>query len=466
MAEIFVVDDDIMLQEMLVRQLQISGHTISCSSTLNEGLQQVLAGKFDIVLLDVQLPDGNGLEYIPKFKNAKSSPEVVIITGKGDHDGAEKAIISGAWGYIEKPHVIKELLLHIARVHQYRQEKSKAKSVPLVLKRDAIIGSSLRLTKCLNRLAEAASSDASVLITGETGTGKELFAKAIHENSKRSEHNFVIVDCASLTESLIESTLFGHVKGAFTGAEKNRQGLVQLADGGTLFLDEVGELPLSMQKTFLRVLQERCYRPVGTTREEHSDFRIIAATNIDIKNSVDQGLFRNDLLFRLKAFSLQLPPLRERKQDIKTLTRYFLTQICDRSRLECKGIAPEFIEHLTSYNWPGNVRELQQTLEQVLASSVETPTLFACHLPERFRIRQVQAAIQKSPAQPAPEIAPVVEDLTPLPWNRYKSNYERQYIYELMHHAKGSITKACQVSQLSRARIYQLREKHGLLASP
>ena len=464
MAEIFVVDDDVMLQQMLVRHLRRSGHQASSASTLAEGIKQVIAGEYDVVFLDVQLPDGNGLEYIPKFMGASSSPEVIIITGKGDKNGAEKAIVSGAWAYIEKPNVIKELILHLTRALQYREEKNKVAKVPVVLKRDSIIGNSPLLIKCLDWVARAAVSDASVLITGETGTGKEIFARAIHENSARAGKNFIIVDCAALPEHLIESTLFGHVKGAFTGAESNREGLIRLADGGTLFLDEVGELPVSMQKTFLRVLQERTYRPVGAAREEHSDFRVVAATNIDIDHSVDQGTFRNDLLYRLKAFSFSLPPLRKRKEDIKALTMYLLARMWDRSGLEHKGIVPDFIEHLSAYDWPGNVRELQQTLEQVVACTVETPTLFAYHLPEHFRIQQAQAAIQSPPSNSCP-VVPPIEPLVPAPWQDYKSNYEQQYIYDLMRYAKGSVTMACQVSQLSRARLYQLREKYGLLAS-
>ena len=464
MAEIFVVDDDVMLQEMLVRQLQRSGHQAGCASTLAEGLERVTAGEYDVVFLDVQLPDGNGLEYIAKFKGVPSSPEVIIITGKGDKNGAKKAIVSGAWAYIEKPNVIRELLLHLTRALQYRKEKYKTETVPVVLKRDAIVGNSPLLIKCFDQVARAAVSDASVLITGETGTGKEIFARAIHENSARAGKNFIIVDCAALPENLIESTLFGHVKGAFTGAESDREGLVRLADGGTLFLDEVGELPVPLQKTFLRVLQERTYRPVGSTREEYSDFRVVAATNIDIAHSVDQGTFRSDLLYRLKAFSFTIPPLRKRKEDIRILTRYLLARMWDRSQLEYKGIAPDFIEYLMAYDWPGNVRELQQTLEQVVARTVETPTVFAYHLPEHFRIQQAQAAIQSSPPYSSPPVSSA-EDPAPPPWQEYKRKYEKQYIYDLMRHAKGNVTMACQVSQLSRARLYQLREKYGLLAS-
>ena len=323
MADIFVVDDDLVLQEMLVSRLERSGHSANCASTLEEGLKAVIKGEYDVILLDVQLPDGNGLEYLQRFKTVPSAPEVIIITGKGDEHGAEKAITSGAWSYIEKPDVIRELLLHLTRALQYREEKIKGYKIPLVLKRDAIFGNSTPLTKCLDQVAQAASSDASVLITGETGTGKELFARAIHENSRRAGREFITVDCAALPETLIESILFGHVSGAFTGAVNDQEGLISLADGGTLFLDEVGELSLNIQKTFLRVLQEQSFRPVGSTFEKQCDFRIVAATNSDVEKCIGQGTFRSDLLYRLKAFSFTAPPLRERKEDIKLLATYF-----------------------------------------------------------------------------------------------------------------------------------------------
>jgi two-component system, NtrC family, response regulator len=464
MADIFVVDDDIVLQEMLVSRLRRSGHTASCASTLEEGIRKVLEGDCDVVLLDVQLPDGNGLEYIPRFKAMPSCPEVIIITGKGDEDGAKKAITSGAWSYIEKPDVIRELMLHVTRALQYRKEKCKGAKIPIVLKRDAIIGSNALLVKCLDQVAQAASSDASVLITGETGTGKELFARAIHENSRRAHKKFITVDCAALPETLIESILFGHVAGAFTGATNNQKGLVSLADGGTLFLDEIGELPLNIQKTFLRVLQEQSFRPVGSTTEKKSDFRIIAATNIDVEKCVEQGKFRSDLLYRLKAFSFTAPPLKDRKEDIRLLSIHFLTCICDRSNVQCKGIDPDFIEHLNGYDWPGNIRELKQTLEQVVASAVRAPTLFACHLPEHFRIRQAQGAVQS----PSITEMPIVVDtetgqLEPLLWVDSRNNHERKYIHDLMQYTEGNVKLACQFSQLSRARLYQLREKHGLI---
>jgi two-component system, NtrC family, response regulator len=282
MADVLIVDDDKSLAEMLVGQIVAAGHKAEAANTLAEGSNKIKKNAFDVVLLDVQLPDGNGLEYLPQFKDARSKPEVIIITGQGEADGAEKAILSGAWSYIEKPYVFRELSLHLSRALQYRQEKKKVVEVPVALKRERIIGSSKSLSKCLDQVARAACCDVSVLITGATGTGKELFAKAIHENSARSGKHFVVVDCAALPETLIESILFGHVKGAFTSAEKQQDGLVRHAHGGTLFLDEVGELSIGIQKTFLRLLQEHEYRPVGSSKHEYSDFRLVAATNRDL----------------------------------------------------------------------------------------------------------------------------------------------------------------------------------------
>ncbi len=465
MANVFIVDDDLMLQEMLSSHLQREGHSTSCSSTIRDGIEQVMTGEYDIVFLDVQLPDGNGLEFIPQFKAATSSPEVVIITGKGDENGAEKAIVSGAWNYIEKPDVIKEVLLNLTRIMQYREERSKARKIPLVLKRNAIIGNSPLLNSCLHHIAHAAVSDACVLITGETGTGKEITAKTIHENSLRAGNNFIVVDCAALSEDLIESILFGYVKGAFTGAARDREGLISQADGGTLFLDEIGELPIHLQKNFLRVLQEHRYRPVGSTHEIESNFRIIAATNIDIEAAVQQRKFRNDLFYRLKGISFVLPPLRKRKEDIALLTRHFLAQVCEKSHIQHKGMAGDFMEHLMAYKWPGNIRELQQTLEEVIAFATEAPTLWAKHLPEFFRIRYARAAV----VSPVPSTTNnSLAEIPPgqMTWQAYKNSYEKRFITELMAHCEENVNLACKLSQLSRTRLYQLRNKYGLTSSP
>jgi two-component system NtrC family response regulator len=459
MADILIVDDDSMLAEMLTEHLARAGHCAWTADTLANGVHLAQSNSFDVVFLDVQMPDGNGLDAFPRFAEVTSRPEVIIMTGSGDPDGAKKAIQSGAWSYLEKPHVLRNLLLPLTRALQYREEKAKI-GVPVALKRDAIIGKSPLINACLDLVAKAAACDANVLITGETGTGKEVFARAIHENSGRSRQPFVVVDCASLPDTLIESTLFGHVKGAFTGADRTVTGLIKMAHGGTLFLDEVGELPERMQKTFLRVLQERWFRPIGSTKEEFSDFRVIAATNRDIEQEAENATFRSDLLYRLRSLFLHLPPLRERKEDIRPLTRHFLTRLCDRAQVGTKGIADELFDHLLAYDWQGNVRELQQTMEEVFANSVGHPTLFAYHLPQRIRVCKTLEGISNESSRSA--CAAKSAEAVPLSWRAFKSAQEQHYLRQLLAFTKGNIKEACQVSGLSRARLYQLISLYGL----
>jgi two-component system NtrC family response regulator len=263
------------------------------------------------------MPDGNGLDYLPSLREASSSPEVIIITGAGDPDGAELAIKSGAWDYVQKGATsIKDMMLPLTRAMEYIKEK-RTKRPPIVLKRAGIAGDSRAIRECLDLVSQAASSQTSVLLTGETGTGKELFARAIHENSSRASKSMVVVDCTALPDTLVEGLLFGHEKGAFTGADKTQEGLIQQADGGTLFLDEIGELPLTVQKTFLRVFAGTPFSTDGGQKERESDFRLVAATNRDLEQMVREGQFRQDLLYRLKAFSIELPPLREHRRTFR-----------------------------------------------------------------------------------------------------------------------------------------------------
>lgn len=462
-----IIDDDPMIVDFVVRHLQFSGFRAQGLNRLVDGVRYVENEAVDVVLLDVFLPDGNGLEALPRIKSAGCRPEVIIITGEGDPDGAELAIRHGAWDYIEKPLSIQKLTLPLTRALEYRESRDQA-ACPRILHRAAIVGSSPEIQECLNGVARAAAGDAPVLIHGETGTGKELFARAIHDNSARRGGNFVVVDCASLPESLVESVLFGHKKGAFTGAEHNRRGLIAKANGGTLFLDEIGELPLSVQKSFLRVIQERRFRPIGEDTEQTSDFRIVAATHQNLEDMRKSGRFRADLLFRIRAMEVDLPPLRQRKGDISDLVYYFNRKRCEQSGREVKGISTDFLEMLEKHDWPGNVRELVHAVESALMIAGDDPALYSRHLPDHLRVRMARRSIQRKPSQKAEiSVAPVEQSPETVPPFRIfrqqaLDEIERSYLGRLIHAAAGSQERACRLSGLAKSRLYELLKKHRL----
>ncbi|MBW1861681.1 MAG: sigma-54-dependent Fis family transcriptional regulator [Deltaproteobacteria bacterium] len=463
MSNILIVDDDKMLCKTLSRYIEKIGHDVTHALTLEDGLREVSSNDFDVVFLDVRLPDGDGLDALSKMERTSSGPEVIIITGAGDPDGAELAIRSGAWAYIEKPLSMENVALQLTRALQYRKEKAQA-GLPVALRTEGIIGSSTELKTCLDLLAQCANSEASVLITGETGSGKEVFARSIHENSARRGGNFVVVDCAALPETLVGSILFGHDKGAFTGAERARTGLVQDADGGTLFLDEVGELPLMIQKDFLRVLQEGRFRPLGSNKERESNFRLISATNRDLEVMLESGQFRQDLFFRIQSVRIEVPSLRSRPQDIKDLAVYYMGKLCEREGIETKGFSPEFFDTLNAYDWPGNIRELIHTMERVLTVARFEPTLFPRYLPQKVRIHVARASIRKKedgkdnsvidkdPALSLPTLQKVREEAL--------SRVERQYLHDLIILTRRDIREACRISGLSRSRLYDLLKKY------
>ncbi len=465
MAEILIVDDDEMMCSTLSALVTRKGHVARPAMTLKQALAMAEQGQFDVVFLDVQMPDGNGLDALPAIEMSPSKPEVIIMTGYGDPNGAELAIKSGAWDYIEKGFSIKEITLSLERALQYRKEKQEVirHRKPVSLKRDGIIGSSPALLSCLDQVAQAAASDANVFINGETGTGKELIARAVHDNSQRRQENFVVVDCTSLPETLVESLLFGHEKGAFTGADRAQDGLVLQAHKGTLFLDEVGELPPVLQKAFLRVLQERRFRPLGQSKEKTSEFRLIAATNRDLDAMVEAGHFRSDLLFRLRSFVIELPPLRERMEDIHILTRYYVDKFCARYGMPSKGFAPEFLEMLSLYPWPGNVRELVNTLERALAAAHFDQTLYSKHLPSHIRVHVRRAEMENSSTEKN-EINLNVSDIPTLQDFREAiyQQAENEYLLKLMATSADDIAAACRISGLSQSRLYALLKKHGI----
>ncbi len=325
-----------------------------------------------------------------------------------------------------------------------------------------IIGCSRQLDESLRLLCEAAATDACVLLNGETGTGKELFARALHARSARAQGNFVTVDCTVLPETLVGSLLFGHEKGSFSGAVRSCEGLVRQAHHGTLFLDEVGELSPTLQKAFLRVLQEPSFRPIGGDAEVASDFRLVAATNRDLQRGVDNGQFRADLLYRLQACRIELPPLRRRSEDIQLLAGYHLDRLCRRHGQPAKQMTPEFLRTLALYPWPGNVRELFSTLEQTLFAARFEATLFPRHLPQHVRIQVARSRLEAQRAAlqtfntPASGTLPRLHELR----SEVFGQAEQQYLASLVQLTGQDVRRACQLSGLSRSRLYALLKKH------
>ncbi len=464
MAHILVVDDDPQINQAISAIAGQDGHATESALTLAEGMNRIENENYDVIFLDVKLPDGNGLDMLPRIQALDDAPEVIIITGFGDPDGAELAIKRGVWDYLQKPSSARQIKLTLSRAVQYREKRTPRKSSDSI-SRNGIIGNHPQLISALDKAAQASETEAHVLITGQTGTGKELIALSIHNNSGRSQQNFVVVDCAALPENLVESVLFGNVKGAFTGADKYRDGLVKQADGGTLFLDEVGELPLSIQKSFLRVLQEKRFRPVGAKKEISSRFRLVSATNRNLDKMVEEGRFREDLLFRLRTIVIELPPLRQMKSDIPELISHYLKKICRKYGTEMKKISPEIVDILTHYSWPGNVRELIQALERAISAAQFDPVIYPKHLPDHIRVAALKSALsgetaerEAYPGYEKIEDMPPIQDIRDLAVDRV----ENKYLKDLMAFTKGNIKRSCRISGLSRSRLYTLLKKHGV----
>jgi DNA-binding NtrC family response regulator len=461
MARLLIIDDDVKICMVLSRLIESMGHEASAAHTLEEGLGRASTNQYDIVLLDLEFPEGNGLQILPDLLKVSSSPEVIIITGTGDTRGAELSFKYGVWDFIQKPFTLDEASLPITRALQYRSEKGSTKQ-PVFLDRTNIVGDSDAIRICLGEIARTSVTDASVLITGETGTGKELFAKAIHQNSARSKGPFITVDCGALPETLAESALFGHEKGAFTGADKRQDGLILQAQGGTLFLDEIGDLLLNIQASLLRTLQEHRIRPLGGKKELPVDFRLVSATNRDLDQMVKEKTFREDLLFRIRAMGIILPPLRNRKQDLQEIAIRKIHEMGQRYGLGLKGVSSDFLMHLNAHHWPGNVRELINVLEYALAAAGQDPTLVPKHLPPAYRITRLDFDSERTKIASAQKAeTPDVHAVFPS-WSAYRQQSEENYLRMLLAKAGDSREKACNLSGISQSRLYDLLKKHNL----
>ncbi|MDX1632059.1 MAG: sigma-54 dependent transcriptional regulator [Thermoanaerobaculia bacterium] len=385
---ILIVDDEEVLRDVLTTLVRKEGHTALTARTGEEALTVLDREEIDLVLLDLMLPEMSGMEVLKQIRDSDPDQVVVVITAYSSIEGAIEAMREGAFHYIPKPFKNEEVLHTIRKGLEKRRLTSENRALKAQLRErfgfDQIIGKSKPMQKVFELIELAAPSKSNILILGESGTGKELVAKAIHHHSRRADGPFVTVNSGSMPADLLESNLFGHVKGAFTGAVSHKKGLFEMADGGTIFFDEIGNVPLDTQSKLLRVIQEKEFMRLGGVETLHADVRILAATNVDLQKQVDAGKFREDLFYRLHVITIALPPLRERTEDIPLLARHFLERYAEENRKEIEEIHPDAMERLMSYHWPGNVRELENVVERAVVLSTE-PVLTEELLPENLR---------------------------------------------------------------------------------
>lgn len=400
--KILFADDEMVLQELMSSELPRMGHEVTVCP---DGLTAAAAlerNTYDCVLVDLDMPGLSGIQVITKAKQQSPDTEAIVLTGKSSLDSAVAALRQGAFDYITKPYRLADLAKLLDRVAAKRELKNKCRALEKRLERlegsPKLIGQGFQMERVRRLIAKVAPTDSTVMILGETGTGKELVARALHDESPRADMPFVAINCGALPESLIESELFGHRKGAFTGADEQRIGLFEVAHGGTIFLDEIGELPKAMQAKLLRVLETGDIRRVGDNESFQVDVRVVCATHRNLEEMVEQGDFREDLMFRVNTFEIQLPPLRERLEDIPELACHLYRRFRPGSKPGDVLFTPEAIELLQAHTWPGNVRELANVVEHATILCDKIP-ITVDHLPHRFGQRKTRGS-RKSPIGP------------------------------------------------------------------
>jgi len=399
-GRVLVVEDDRAQAEAMAEALRRAGHTCTVATDPRQALERLGRDEFDLVLTDLVMEGADGMEILRRAKRADPETEVLMVTGHGTIETAVQAIRQGASDYITKPLNVGELRSRVAKALEHRRLVRRTEQLSQQLEErfgfEGIIGHSAAMQPVLRTCRQVAPTDATVLIEGESGTGKELVAKALHANSRRKDRNFVALNCAALSEGILESELFGHEKGAFTGAVARRQGRFEHADGGTLFLDEVGDMPASTQIKLLRVIEDGEIVRVGSNEPRKVDVRLLSATNQDLDELVKRGKFREDLYFRLRVVRIILPPLRERREDIPLLIEHYLKHLADQHGRPARSISPEAQRVLSAYDWPGNIRELINTLE----------TMVLLAPGERLEVSDLPPEIRpQSPVPPAADLA-------------------------------------------------------------
>ncbi len=456
---VLVVDDEEAMRHVLLVFLQDRGFTVRAASSVAEALRELEVRPYDVVVTDVRMPGGSGIDLVRKGRDLAPETSFLVMSAYGTQELALEAMKAGAVDYVSKPFKPDELVLKLRMAEErdgFQRELRRLKAELRDEKGlDALVGESAPMQELARQVRRIAVVKTTVLVTGESGTGKELVARALHELSPRAREPFVAVNCGAIPEPLIESELFGHVKGAFTDASKSRKGLFAEADGGTIFLDEVGELPQAMQVKLLRVLQEEEIRPVGEARSQKVDVRVIAATHQDMAEMVKQGRFREDLFYRLNVVGLKLPSLRERPDDVPRLAEHFVAKFNARLRRDppVRRITDEAMAVMRTYAWPGNVRELENTIERALVLA-EGDELGADALPEKLR--------GGAPAPAGQGVRPAAASVVPddeLSIKKATRMIEEHLIVRALERTGGNRTRAAQLLEIShRALLYKIKE--------
>ena len=446
---ILIVDDDASMCELLEAWLVKRGFEVTWRTAGTEVLDLLRTLEVDVIVTDINMRGMNGLELCERIVANRPDIPVVVITAFGSLETAIAAIRAGAYDFITKPLEVEALTVALERALQHRFLRDEVKRLRQAVEGarpfDEMLGESPPMRRVRDLLERLVGSEASVLITGETGTGKEVVARALHRRGRRAEGPFVAVSCAALPAPLLESELFGHVRGAFTDARTARSGLMVQADGGTLFLDEIGDLPLELQPKLLRALQERTVRPVGGDREVPFDARLVAATNRDLESAVEEGLFRRDLYFRVNVVHVDLPPLRARGSDVLVLAQHFLRSAAARAGKHVTGFSPQSAERLLAYAWPGNVRELQNCVEAAVALT-RYEQVAVDDLPERIRSYRRSHVLVTS--DDPSELVSMEE-------------VERRYVRRVMEAAGGNKTLAARILGFDRKTLYRKLDQYG-----
>ncbi len=446
-GRVLIVDDELEMCEVLAAGLQARDFTVSYATTATDALAKLEAEEFDTVVTDLYMRGQTGIELCSRISASFPSTPVVVITAFGSMESAVSAIRAGAYDFVTKPLDTDELALILDRAIQLRGLREEVKRLRHALDQSgrrfsSLLGDSEEMKRLTALLAKISDSDASILVTGETGTGKELVARNLHESSRRASGPFVPINCAAMPETLLESELFGHTKGAYTDARSQRKGLFVQANGGTLFLDEIGSLPLSMQPKLLRVLQDRRVRPVGGDSEVSIDVRVISATNRDLDSAVDAGEFRDDLYFRINVIHVALPPLRSRGNDALLLAQHFISLYAERAGKGVVGLSAAVAQKLLAYPWPGNVRELQNCIERAVALC-QCDKLTVEDLPDKIRA-YTPAHVVIAGSDPT-ELATMEE-------------VEKRYIQKVLETVSGNKTLAARILGFDRKTLYRKLE--------